>query len=73
MGSGNNIYDRSKAPKEGISSISARTRQRLYGQPQPQNFSDWFAQQQRGPAQGPVRTNQPATQQMIFILEMLRH
>lgn len=66
MGSGDNIYDRSKAPKEGISSISARTRQRLYGQPQPQNFSDWYAQQQRGPAQGPVKTDQTAPQQNDF-------
>ena len=66
MGSGDNIYDRSKAPKEGVSSISARTRQRLYGRPEPQNFSDWYAQQQRGPSQGPVRTDQPATKQNDF-------
>jgi hypothetical protein len=66
MGSGDNIYDRSKAPKEGISSISAKTRKRLYGnQPQP-NFSDWYAQQQRGPAQGPVQANQTATKPNDF-------
>src|SRR5580765_1165779 len=56
-------YDRSTGPKEGVSSISAKTRRRLYGKPEPQNFSDWYAQQQRGPAPGPVQT---ATKQNDF-------
>ena len=66
MASGDNIYDRSKAPKEGKSSISSKTRQRLYGKPELQNFSDWYAQQQRGPATGPVRTDQTSTKQNDF-------
>jgi hypothetical protein len=52
------VYDQSVGPREGKSAISAKTRKKIYGKKgQRVPFNQWYADQQRGPAQGPV--NQP--------------